>query len=398
MKKILLFSFISFISFLLINSTNVFANVFHTETPPALFPLPTKEDIPTNIPKDDYDLLVRFVPAGPQASALIGINIYTKISATTRGYQLINDDDVCVGDKIEFSQTMTGEWFGKGGNSDSPPIKWKEGSLSFASLPLNKGGGINGGKLCYYGGGSWCNYFDVSCSQNCQTSGNILNGMTVSQEGNLSFDLNCPISCEYSGYAAPGFLTWKYDIKKKFGPTALTSFNIKEAFTLNAVSYSKGPDLVVEKVFKPLDQSSEDVNSIRVIVQNKGDMKALLSEAVLNIPGNNSLYKPNSINPGETSEIIMKTSQTDNLQLTLNYKSDKLGCLKSKDFSKTIDLSTLLEMGEKTTTTTIKPACTTEGDCNTGFICCQAQCRDPNTGICRDVNGDGIPDWIPVTS
>jgi len=58
----------------------------------------------------------------------------------------------------------------------------------------------------------------------------------------------------------------------------------------------------------------------------------------------------------------------------------------------------------QTTTTTSQPTivaettCMIDGDCQSEFICCESKCRDPSTGICKDVNGDEIPEWAPYTS
>jgi hypothetical protein len=39
--------------------------------------------------------------------------------------------------------------------------------------------------------------------------------------------------------------------------------------------------------------------------------------------------------------------------------------------------------------------CTIDSDCNTGFTCCYGTCYKRTEGMCKDINGDGIPDWIP---
>jgi hypothetical protein len=61
-----------------------------------------------------------------------------------------------------------------------------------------------------------------------------------------------------------------------------------------------------------------------------------------------------------------------------------------------------LQTPSVTTTTPIssevKQGCKTNGDCQNGFICCENICRDPSTGICRDINGDGILEWVQFSS
>ena len=39
-----------------------------------------------------------------------------------------------------------------------------------------------------------------------------------------------------------------------------------------------------------------------------------------------------------------------------------------------------------------------ESRCKTGYICCENECRNYSKGICKDINGDEIPDWIPYSS
>jgi len=42
--------------------------------------------------------------------------------------------------------------------------------------------------------------------------------------------------------------------------------------------------------------------------------------------------------------------------------------------------------------------CKSNQECTAGFICCASGCRDMSTGVCKDVNGDEIPDWVPYSS
>jgi hypothetical protein len=52
------------------------------------------------------------------------------------------------------------------------------------------------------------------------------------------------------------------------------------------------------------------------------------------------------------------------------------------------------QFGQTTTTTPSEIRCSTTNDCKINFVCCQNVCKDQSIGICRDVNGDGIPDWL----
>jgi len=46
------------------------------------------------------------------------------------------------------------------------------------------------------------------------------------------------------------------------------------------------------------------------------------------------------------------------------------------------------------TTTQSEIRCSTTNDCKIDFVCCQDACHEESKGICRDINGDGIPDWL----
>jgi hypothetical protein len=49
---------------------------------------------------------------------------------------------------------------------------------------------------------------------------------------------------------------------------------------------------------------------------------------------------------------------------------------------------------QTTTTTPSEVRCASTNDCNINSVCCQNVCRKESEGICRDINGDGIPDWL----
>jgi len=63
--------------------------------------------------------------------------------------------------------------------------------------------------------------------------------------------------------------------------------------------------------------------------------------------------------------------------------------------------TTLPPVAVVTTTATgvaVNVGCKSNQDCTAGFICCANGCRDMSTGMCKDVNGDEIPDWVPYSS
>jgi len=48
--------------------------------------------------------------------------------------------------------------------------------------------------------------------------------------------------------------------------------------------------------------------------------------------------------------------------------------------------------------TVTETSCEADTDCYGGRICCIGKCRDSLTGVCKDINGDGVLDWVPYSS
>jgi len=72
---------------------------------------------------------------------------------------------------------------------------------------------------------------------------------------------------------------------------------------------------------------------------------------------------------------------SDKLEFNLVYRTDELGCLKTKEY------------GIRTSAI----ACKSDIDCGSTLnpgVCCDGLCRDSKEGVCRDENGDGIMEWI----
>jgi hypothetical protein len=42
-----------------------------------------------------------------------------------------------------------------------------------------------------------------------------------------------------------------------------------------------------------------------------------------------------------------------------------------------------------------QPQCRLDSDCGTGYTCCYGTCFSKSDGVCRDINGDEILDWVP---
>jgi hypothetical protein len=162
-----------------------------------------------------------------------------------------------------------------------------------------------------------------------------------------------------------------------WGPSMLSAIN------LLAVADSRGANLeIVDK-----SSTTDDKTTIMLSIQNTGDSNAILDDITSPIPLTIT-YKPPVIKPGETESIYLQTTQqvdVNSLSFDLSYRSETLSC----------------QPPTTTTTTTTQPpmqitSCSSNSQCSTG-LCCQNQCRDSTKGVCRDINGDGILDWVPYS-
>jgi hypothetical protein len=87
--------------------------------------------------------------------------------------------------------------------------------------------------------------------------------------------------------------------------------------------------------------------------------------------------------PGQTVEVFAKLQdvpQTEKLNFNLVYRTDELGCLKTKEYGVKIGFI----------------GCKYNSECSSvmNSICCEGSCKDSREGVCRDENGDGLMEWI----
>jgi hypothetical protein len=116
------------------------------------------------------------------------------------------------------------------------------------------------------------------------------------------------------------------------------------SMTINVVDTLEKPKLEI------LNSSiGENVGNyvIRIILKNTGNAKAIIDSAGLNIKTSVVLYAPHALEPGSQSDLLLETdmngilSMTGPLTLTLNYRSDKLGCMKDRQIKESNVLNTI---------------------------------------------------------
>ncbi|MBN2251729.1 MAG: hypothetical protein JW724_06625 [Candidatus Altiarchaeota archaeon] len=353
-------------------------------------------------------------PSPPQPKSVYGLNIYFEPKITTdRGFNLKDGDQCCVGDTITVGITGSGEFYGKGGPTDSPPIEFVEDldeKIKEIELGLYKPKthplpvctylarcyecpqcwGISGCQCTYEGviddGQEWnCECIKVAavlCEAPCKNSNfggieDISNNIfQVKDAGTLEIYTTCMARCimyyesgsyhfiELGGPDTP----WYYGDEGGGTNKAV----ISERLFVNAVTGTRGPDLKIKDyTYNQVDGK----NLIRVEITNEGDMNALLDNTALNVPGYEILYQPQEIAPGETTEIIIECSEKDitGLKATLDYRSEKLGCSDTKSFSSVFAVG----------------GCNADSDCDDADPCTTDSCTNPGTVDSRCTNKAG---------
>ena len=360
----------------------------------------------------------------------IGLNFYFNPKLVDRGYVLKDGDQCCVGDTLTVEKSsLTGEWFKKGGPRDTPPVQWAnhqdsalaseaDNDFEIIKSQIDEGTFHTDTDEAYIC--SWRRIQDADtgpnrcvvdaaliCSHFCEfsSSGNIQETSTekfeVANEGNIEIGINCPIECIFfvdrqnRSYGASRYKgRLKTQLTQAYGLMTLDSQipTLSSLMTVNAVKGTRGPDLRIQKVFCPPKVIENEPLYIKLELENTGDAEAKLDKLKLNAPAK-ILYSPGTLAAGETSEIILEAEikEVTDLKLDLEYRSDTLGCLPTKDFKGTFDL------GKIEVVETVN--CNTGSDCPAEdfglekMVCCNGLCRDPLKGICDDLDGDGTFEW-----
>jgi hypothetical protein len=156
---------------------------------------------------------------------------------------------------------------------------------------------------------------------------------------------------------------------------AMTIANLTTKFTLEAVPTTQELDLKIKDY-------SIIGNQIMFLVKNTGNVEATVNDIQSDIPL--TVLEKTKVKPGETTEVYAKLEdipRSDRINFNLVYKTDELGCLKTKEY------------GVKTGFIGCKSDFQCSSILNSG-ICCEGSCKDSREGVCRDENGDGLMEWI----
>jgi len=348
-----------------------------------------------------HDQVTPTPPTPPKGR--FGLNLYYNPKIVTdRGYNLKDGDQCCVGDTLTIKSEGSGEFFGKGGPVDTPPVVFVE-DLDETIDDIEAGRykpKIYELSLCNHLARChpWHPNYDpdhpscipclamvaIICESPCETR-NFGNVKDVSEKSFQVFDrgmvesyTNCNARCimYYPANTRPLFLK---EATYNFIDMDKTKMYLQDNVFINAVSSTRGPDINVRKYTYNTETTP---TNILVEVENAGDMKAHLKSVKLNIPNYNVLYMPKELMPGEKSEIIIEADvdNTIGLKATVNYRADKLGCAKTKDFKESFAIG----------------GCNNDIDCNDNNPCTKDTCTNAgsensycsNTAYCEGTDSN----------
>ncbi len=323
------------------------------------------------------------------------------------GFNLKDGDDCCVGDVITSTSKVSGEYFGDGGCCDSPPVEYVK-DLADTKSKILSGDYVPKAYYvpvcnylwrctktcpqciglkdcdCSYDGGSMgpvdCSCLKemaVICDASCSATGagqvtDVGAGFKVLADGTVSVDAKCNSGC----------VSWEpntnkledINVAQPENPWYSIESGTKQAvvsgqFVLNAVKEAKPP------VLKLSDYTYNQVNGknmIKVDIKNDGTGAAMIDGVHLNLADYDVVYKPESVMPGETSEIIVSTSAADitAVKANIDYSSEKTGCLTKKQFKTSFPVG----------------SCASNKDCNDGDISTDDYCDNAGTPDSKCIN------------
>lgn len=346
-----------------------------------------------------------------KASGVVGVNFYLNEQLTVNNNVLRSSDCCCNNDVLAFGRpNISGEFFAKGGPTDSPPIQFVD-DISWVKTEIDSGeyttetyrfticswrikaDDDDGPNRCVIDGA-------VICESNCglDTDGlqDLGNGSYKVTADSVDVRADCTPECiifvdrkeqEYTPRQGAATTT----LQKAYGYMEISSDGrqafsaITNTFSFDVKRVPEKPELQA-KLYKPSQLMSGDEFNLRAEVTNTGSQRAYIRGISISGAESRVLYSPKTIAPGETADIIIKASPTsaEGMALDIKYDAENLGCLNSRNNQRSFSLGSSVARGD---------ACTFSSDCP-GGSCCGGICRT-GVGVCDDIDGDGVLDfWI----
>ncbi|MCB9362180.1 hypothetical protein H6504_01980 [Candidatus Woesearchaeota archaeon] len=267
----------------------------------------------------------------------LGLNIFYNPVLYTNNYLVNYQGQVCVGSELQvLNKEISGEWFDKGGPTDSPPITFVDNLMQAKRDFLSGNLYLEGyeGTLC-----SWlrlqesaecnqtglpehcenvaegfCNFRgQVFCEDSCSNNNIPLSDFTA--QGDAVYTKACDVKCAL--FRSDANVVW--DLRTDVAQTASPAADYEAELAFKGVLSTEGPRLEVQET-----SYNEYLGVLRMKVQNTGDIGAKLDSAVL--PGAEVMYMPKEVGAGQSDEIIMLIAGNGNKQVQLAYRAEELGC------------------------------------------------------------------------
>lgn len=340
------------------------------------------------------------------SSERIGVNFYLNPKLADGGYTVKNNGSVCVGDTVSVDdEDLSGEWFEKGGIYDTPPIQWVQ-DIDIVKEQIHEGtfeaetyeSWVRSSAL---GANPYKVFGALVCSKGCKITdfGDVQKvtdkTFKIVDEGSIEIEVICPVECIFFidtyCWNAVSYRCDRPEEVSIYRRLDYPVFEISKTIEFDATKGQKPPDLDIRS-FNQQKISDGESLYVRIVVKNKGEMDAILDAVSLNVPYK-VLYMSATLMPGEEDEIIIEAQAEilEQLKFTVDYRSDKIGCLSVKEFSETFDLGNI---------NVVEPSrCRVDSDCPaeefglTTMRCCVGVCRDLTRGACDDFDGDGTFEW-----
>jgi hypothetical protein len=374
----------------------------------------------------------RAPPAG-QASHLFSLNFDPSIEIfNEKGFFL--NSEVCEGSKINVKiGGSSGEWlYERGGYEDSPPIFWvddlDEVIRKIQSLPA-------GGSLPFR---IWDGYVDedtgipvyeetterskafvkngfgtVIC-ESAPSSYEISGAREISpgiyevtgDKKNVDIDMEISVRCVFYhfGHNSETNFLIRRGLAFPFGvyqTSALFNPSPRERKPTEASEYrvavirahkslvvnNEPPRIEVKPIISDEQISPYSSTFLKVLIENVGNKNINLMDLSLNTDSNLFICNSKNLPPGSSTECVFSLypKKSTDLLLSLNFKSNECGEMKKYSQTFSVGKISIAEL-----------RCEKDEDCGTGRICCRGSCEDPRKGVCVDIDGDGIPEWVPT--
>jgi len=345
----------------------------------------------------------------------IGVNFYKNPKAVDRNYVLSKDDVSCLGDNVSIQDTnASGEWYKKGGPTDSPPVEWvddieavkqqiKAGTFktttyltTLCSWPMLREAETGPSRCVFMG--------SLICQEKCKSSTQEGQSLNTTTEGQVEVTISCTPDCiffaERKGMSYEGPMSWTsvYNGAKTlpdyYGYFVLTreplpTLSYKQSIKIvdNSTANQTGPRIeVINPAYNPITVN-KNTEPLRFILKNTGDMDAMIKNVALNVPFR-IVYAPTMVSAGKEEEAILELTaeNSTDLNLSVDYSSATLGCQPKKDFNMMLKIGRIGVIGGE---------CLKDSDCPAKdlglerMVCFNGICRDPAKGFANDVDGDG---------